>query len=97
VPSFPATSKANSRRIRVEIREVFLGLWDPIGIADEPNAQDEYDSYVGPMFELLMSGALDAELKAHLDWAVGRMGMDSSRHSDADVIQALRSIDLQES
>jgi len=37
--------KYESRRIRVAIRNVLLGVWDPIGIKDEPNAQDEYDGY----------------------------------------------------
>ena len=93
---YPLTSKEHSRRIRVEIRRVFLDVWDPIGIHDAPNAQDEYDSYVGPAFELLMRNASDAELKKFLDWVVSRMGMDGSRHSDADVIVALRAIPLSE-
>jgi hypothetical protein len=70
--------------------------WDPIGIRDAPNAQDEYDGYLGAMFELLMSQAPDAKLKEYLDRCVDRMGMDSSRHSDDDVIQALRAIELAE-
>jgi len=90
------TSKENSIRIRAAIRHVFLKVWDPIGIANEPNAQDEYDSYIDRMFELLTNNAPDVELKKYLDWCVDRMGMDSSRHSDADVIQALRAIDLNE-
>ena len=32
--------KYESRRIRAEIRQVLLTVWDPIGVADEPNAQD---------------------------------------------------------
>ena len=92
--TYPITSKENSRRIRVEIRRVFLQVWDPIRIEDHPNAQDEYDGYIGRMFDLLMSNAADKELKEYLDWCVGRMGMNGSRHSDEDVIRALRAIDL---
>jgi hypothetical protein len=44
MPTYPITSKENSRRIRVAIRHVFLDVWDAIGIADEPMAQDEYDA-----------------------------------------------------
>jgi hypothetical protein len=96
MPIYPIASEENSHRVRDAIRYVFLKVWDPIGIADEPNAQNEYDSYIGRMFELLMSNAPDTELKKYLDWCVDRMGMDSSRHSDADVIQALRAIELNE-
>jgi len=94
MPTYPITSKENSRRIRVAIRHVFLEIWDPIGVGNE--SPDEYDMYIGRMFELLMSNAPDSEIKKYLDWCVERMGMDSSRHSDADVIQALRTINLNE-
>lgn len=45
--------KYESRRIRTEIRRVLMTVWDPIGVRDEPNAQDEYDSYLGGVFGLL--------------------------------------------
>ena len=94
MPTYRITSKENSRRIRVAIRRVFLEVWDPIGVGDEPHAQDEYDGYLGEMFELLMSKAPDAKLKEYLNRCVDGMGMDSSRHSDANVIEALRAIEL---
>lgn len=28
------------------VREILLHEWDPVGIKNEPNAQDEYDSYI---------------------------------------------------
>jgi hypothetical protein len=31
--------------------------WDPIGIRDEPGAQDEYDSYLGGLGRRLHDGA----------------------------------------
>lgn len=35
------------------IREVLLRAWDPIGISDDPDAQDEYDGYVWVIYGLL--------------------------------------------
>jgi hypothetical protein len=49
----PVIDKVQSRRIRVEIRHVLMDVWDPIGVKDEPNAQDECDGYIGKLFELL--------------------------------------------
>jgi hypothetical protein len=49
--------KYESRRIRVAIRHVLMDVWDPIGGKGEPNAQDEYDDYLGGVYELLVSGA----------------------------------------
>jgi hypothetical protein len=94
MPTYPLTSKENSRCIRVAIRRVFLDIWDPIGINDSPYAQDEYDSYIGRTFELLWAHATDAELDTYLTSIVEGMGMDSSRTSHANVIQALRAIEL---
>jgi hypothetical protein len=55
-----------AREIQEAIRQVLLHDWDPIGIADEPGAQDEYDSYVGGVYRLLASGASEAEIDRHL-------------------------------
>jgi hypothetical protein len=96
MPTYPVTSKENSRRIRVAIRHVFLSVWDPIGIADEPMAQDEYDSYIGRMFELLFAGADDYQLVSYLNWVTGeRMELGTKSMSELQpVISALRAIDL---
>jgi hypothetical protein len=48
--------------IQQKIRDVLMQHWDPIGVADVPEAQDEYDSYVGPVYRLLVSGASDVDV-----------------------------------
>ena len=92
----PLIDKAESRRIRVQIRHVLLDVWDPIGVKDAPNAQDEYDGYIGKLFELLMSNAPDAELVEHLYWAAhDQMGFEAARRSDMlSTVEALRKIEL---
>jgi hypothetical protein len=89
---YPVMPKEESREVRRAIRRVFLEVWDPIGISDEPNAQDEYDGYIGRIFELLMVGRSDKEIIEYLNWAVERMGMDGSRVSLQAVVTALRQI-----
>ena len=42
--------KITSRLIRSQIRRVLLNVWDPIGVKNEPNAQDEYDGYLGEIY-----------------------------------------------
>jgi hypothetical protein len=80
----------------MEIRRVLLDVWDPIGIRDEPNAHDEYDSYVGKLFDLMTSNAPDSELTEHLYWAAhDQMGFDAARRSDMlSTVEALRKIEL---
>jgi hypothetical protein len=36
------------------IRRALIAEWDPIGVGDSPNSQDEYDAYVGPIYRLLI-------------------------------------------
>jgi hypothetical protein len=62
--------KSHSRAIRLQIRGILLDIWDPIGIKDEPNAQNEYDGYIGSIYDLLVSKASDDSLIDYLHWAV---------------------------
>jgi hypothetical protein len=41
--------------IQESIAQILLRDWDPIGVSDIPEAQDEYDSYVGGVYRLLAS------------------------------------------
>ena len=86
--------KDESRRIRVEIRRVLLDVWDPIGIKDEPNAQDEYDSYVGRIYELLIGHSPDRKLSEYLFSVVhDHMGLHGAKIGDMDAtVNSLRKI-----
>ena len=73
---------AQTRQARVvqdRIRQILLNDWDPIGIREVPEAQDEYDSYVGGVYRLLADGASAVEVAAHLARIEGEtMGLPSS-------------------
>ena len=92
----PPIDKDEARRIRLRIRQVLLDTWDPIGIKNEPNAQDEYDAYIGDLYELLSSKAPDSKIAEYLYWvAHNRMGFESARASDtANTVEALKAIEL---
>ena len=61
------TSKEErAREIQRSIGEVLLRNWDPIGVKDVPQAQDEYDSYVGGVYRLIATGASARQLAEHL-------------------------------
>jgi len=74
------TSQADrAREIQEQIRLILLHEWDPIGVQDEPSAQDEYDSYVGGVYRLLTDGASPEMVAEHLARIEGeRMGLPSS-------------------
>ena len=64
--------------------------WDPIGINDVSPADDEYDSYVGDVCSLLLSGANAAELRQHLAHIeADNMGLSSPCSHLDDVVAKL--------
>ena len=74
----PSEAK-RAREIQDQIRHILLHEWDPIGVQDEPNAQDEYDSYVGDVYRLLADGASSRMVAEHLARIEGeQMGLPSS-------------------
>ena len=88
-------NKQQLRRIRMDIRSVLLNVWDPIGIKDEPNAQDEYDCCVDHLVTLLTRGASDDEIAEYL-WERGteHMGLSLHREEMYQTVAALRKIEL---
>jgi hypothetical protein len=73
------------------IHAVLIKEWDPIGVADEPMAQDEYDSYIPVVLRLLREGADDAEIAAHLaKIETQEMGLDPLADRNRRVAVMLR-------
>ncbi len=63
------TKEDRARQIQESIRGILLHDWDPIGVQQVPEAQDEYDSYVGGVYRLLASGSSAQEIADHL-WRI---------------------------
>jgi hypothetical protein len=58
--------EAKARAIQLSIRQILLREWDPIGVRDVAEAQDEYDGYVGGVYRLLANGASTRAVADHL-------------------------------
>jgi hypothetical protein len=72
------------------LRRVVMAEWDPIGVADVPEAQDEYDTYVGHLGRMLREGESEAAIRRYL----GRvrheyMGLPRSPRRDRHAARAL--------
>lgn len=82
--------------IQRNIANILLREWDPIGVADNPRTQDEYDRYVGGIYRLLASGSTPRTIAEHLsrlEWE--QMGL---RQTDPEMLipvaEKLLSLDL---
>lgn len=64
----------------MEVRTILMEHWDPIGICGEPNATNEYDSYIPNIIALLRARASVEVMLDYLDWVASeRMGFISQR------------------
>lgn len=55
-----------AREIQAAIGKILLEDWDPIGIRDVREAQDEYDHFIGGVYRLLATGARAQQVAEHL-------------------------------
>ena len=88
--------KLRIRETKRHMRRVLLEQWDPIGVENEPLAQDEYDSYLGGLYDLMAAGVSDLDIAQHLhDIETERMGgSGQSRDKLLSVAQSLLQIPL---
>ena len=75
------------------VRQVLLKEWDPIGINDVPEAQDEYDSYVSKICGMLRGGCDTADIYRHLRWIESEhMGLDGDEIHTRKIAERLASL-----
>ncbi len=62
------------------IRRILLHEWDPIGVTDVAEAQDEYDGYVSKIYGMLIRHEPRHKLVDHLWWIeTDNMGLAGDR------------------
>ncbi len=74
------SSREAYRQVWEKIRGVLMNEWDPIGVSDIPEAADEYDSYIGVVYRLIVEGSPASKIAEYLRWVeVERMGLTDHR------------------
>lgn len=79
-----------ARKYQTVIREILVKEWDPIGISDIAEAQDEYDSYVPHIYSQLIQHASEEEIFSNL-WKIetDHMGLYGNRQHTGKVAKML--------
>lgn len=85
-----------AKGIMRSIEQILLHDWDPIGISNVPEAQDEYSSYVGGVYRLLASNASSERIAEHLAKIEDeQMGLGKRKISDlTSIAKRLLSLDV---
>lgn len=82
-----------AKRYQDAIRAILLQEWDPIGVADAPEAHDEYNSYVPQIYALLIRREPASMIFDFLWWAeTESMGLCGNRAKTAAVAERLAQI-----
>src|SRR4051812_48679405 len=72
------------------IREVLMHEWDPIGVADVPQAQDEYDGYINQIYGMIIRREPKYKLVDFLWWVetenMGLYGNHQRTEHTADLL-----------
>jgi hypothetical protein len=63
--------------------------WDPIGVRDAPEAQNEYDTYAAGIIDRLHGGADAVVVAEYLSWAQERMGLPTPASELQDVARRI--------
>lgn len=72
--------EGRAKRYHEAIRKAFLTEWDPIGVREIREAQDEYDGYVGSVYKLLIQRSPVSKIFDYLWWLeTEQMGLAGDR------------------
>jgi hypothetical protein len=82
-----------ARRYHGAIHEVLMRYWDPIGVENIPEAQDEYDAYIAGIYGRLVRHVPRGELLDYL-WSIEteHMGLSGDRQRTEAVVGRLLKI-----
>jgi hypothetical protein len=82
--------RAEARKYHEAIHSILLREWDPIGVYDAPEAQDEYDAYVSQVHGLLIRREPLHKMMDYLWWAeTVHMGLCGNRSRTEAVARRL--------
>ena len=84
------------REVMQTIRAALMRDWDPIGVAEIPEAADEYDSYIGSVYRILAGTLSEDELVEFLyRTETETMGLSAdSRERVREVARKLLTLDV---
>lgn len=81
---------AKARDAHLAIKQILLNEWDPIGIAELAEAQDEYDAYIADVCRLLSRRAGVHEVFDYLWWIeTMHMGLCGDRQRTEKIAERL--------
>jgi hypothetical protein len=80
-----------AQSLQSKIKDILLKEWDPIGVQDIPEAQNEYDAYVARIYKLLISKRPEHEIFDYLWWVeTEHMSLTGDQQRTRLIVKRLR-------
>lgn len=84
---------AKAKKAHEAIRQILLREWDPIGVCEIAEAQDEYDAYVAEVYRLLSRRVGAQEIFDYLWWLErDHMGLSGDRQRTRGIAEKLAAL-----
>jgi hypothetical protein len=79
-----------AREAHAIIKRILLNEWDPIGVSEFPEAENEYDAYVSEVYRLLSRRSSAGEIFDYLWWLETKhMGLCGDRRRTEKIADRL--------
>jgi hypothetical protein len=74
------------------VKSILLNEWDPIGISEFEEANDEYDAYITPICKMIAEGQSIVSIREYLRFATDSMCLDADETTEQIIAERLSSI-----
>lgn len=80
----------NKNSLYEQVSTILLKEWDPIGVQNAPEAQDEYANYIPPICDLIISRKSESDIFDCLCWIeTEHMGLKGNEASTKSIAKKL--------
>lgn len=82
-----------TKQLQQRVKAIVLHEWDPVGVANVPEAQDEYDAYIAEVTRMLAMRAPVSKIEDYLWWLeTTHMGLCGDRQRTNAIAAKLASL-----
>lgn len=86
----------NQDKLYNAVKSVLLNEWDPIGISEFEEANDEYDAYITPICKMIIERKGIVEIRMYLRLATDAMCLDNDEAIEQEIAEKLASMSVTE-
>lgn len=84
----------NNTTLQKTVKSILLNEWDPIGINEFDEANDEYDAYIVPLCHMVAEKKSAVEFYTFLLSVIEAMGLDGDEKTERAIAEKLAALSV---